>query len=297
MKNQRGSSPAGVLGMIALIIGMFVGIWAITSWEKVPAGYVGVHVYLLGGEKGVDAVTRPVGRHWVGWQQEMYLYPVYTQNVEWSATDKGDRSISFSDADGTSISADIGMSYNVDPTKAAGLFQEFRKPIEDITDGQIRQRVIDALNAEAGQLKVDDVYGRGREALLARVQERVQKQLEPKGIRVEKLSWLGPPRLPAKVRDALNAKIEATQIANRRENEVQATIAEAEKAREEARGIADSTLLRATAEAEAIRIRGEALRQNPALVDLTIAEKWDGKLPEQYLGGSSDGKILQIMKK
>ena len=248
MKNQRGNSVTSILGLLALFVGLIAGIWAFTSWEKVPAGYVGVHVYLLGGDKGVDAVTRPVGRHWVGWQQEMYLYPVYTQNVEWSATDKANRSIAFSDADGTSISADIGMSYNVDPSKAAQLFQEFRKPIDDITDGQIRQRVIDALNAEAGQLKVDEVYGRGREALLNRVQERVQKQLEPKGIRVEKLSWLGPPRLPEKVRDALNAKIEATQIANRRENEVQAT----------------------------------------------IAEKWDGKLPEQYLGGSSDGKSLQI---
>lgn len=300
MKYQHGNAKVSILVGIVLFALFSIGIYAFSCWEKVPAGNVGVHVYLLGGDKGVDAVVRPVGRHWVGWQQEMYLYPTFTQTVQWKripGENGEDRSVSFSDTDGTPINADIGLSYNVDPTKAAALFQEFRKPIEDITDGQIRQRVIDALNGEAGQLKVEQIYGKGREALLQRVQARVQKELLPKGIRIEKLSWLGPPRLPANVQAALNAKIEATQIAARRENEVQATIAEATKAREQAKGEADAQLLKAEAEAKAIKIRGDALRENPNLVDLVLAERWDGKLPEQYLGGGNDGKILQIMKK
>lgn len=297
MKNQRGNASMTVIGGLILLVALAFGTWALASWDKVPSGHVGIKVNLLGGDKGVDTEVVGVGRVFVGWQQELYLYPTFTQTVQWKRQESGDTSVSFSDTDGTQISADLGMSYRIDQSKAAALFQEFRKPIEDITDGQIRQAVIDSLNGEAGQLKVEDIYGKGREALLARVQTRVTKLLAPKGIIIEKLSWLGPVRLPPTVQAALNAKIEATQKAQQRENEVQATIAEAVKNREQAKGEADAKLLAARAEAESIRIKGDALRQNQELVQLTIAEKWDGKLPSQLInsGGNSGGPILQLL--
>ncbi|AMQ65943.1 transposase [Stenotrophomonas phage vB_SmaS-DLP_6] len=297
MKNQRGNASMTVIGGLILLVALAFGCWALASWDKVPSGHVGIKVNLLGGEKGVDTEVVGVGRVFVGWQQELYLYPTFTQTVQWRRTGDSDNSVAFSDTDGTQISADLGMSYRIDQSKAAALFQEFRKPIEDITDGQIRQAVIDSLNGEAGQLKVEDIYGKGREALLSRVQVRVTKLLAPKGIIIEKLSWLGPVRLPPTVQAALNAKIEATQKAQQRENEVQATIAEAVKNREQAKGEADAKLLAARAEAESIRIKGDALRQNQELVQLTIAEKWDGKLPNQLInsGGNSGGPILQLL--
>ena len=297
MKNQRGNSLITVLAGIAVALLLGIGIYVASSWEKVPVGHVGVHVYLLGGEKGVDAVTRPVGRHWVGWQQEMYLYPTFTQTARWEATPEVDTSVRFNDTDGTQLGADIGMSFRVDPSKAAGLFQTYRKPIEDIIDGQLRQFVADALNGEAGQLKVDAIYGKGREALLQRVEKRTKEAFAPKGIIVERLAWLGPVRLPAVGQKSLEAKIQATQIAVQRENEVQATIAEAVKNREQAKGEADAQLLRARAEAEAIQIKGEALRNNQELVALTIAEKWNGQLPDQLItsGNGGGGPILQLL--
>ena len=39
------------------------------------------------------------------------------------------------------------------------------------------------------------------------------------------------------------------------------------------------------ARADAIRREAEALKDNPALIQLRIAEKWDGKLP-QFSGGN-----------
>ncbi len=41
------------------------------------------------------------------------------------------------------------------------------------------------------------------------------------------------------------------------------------------------------AEAAAIRARGDALRDNPNLIALTTAEKWDGKLPETMVPGGA----------
>jgi prohibitin 2 len=48
---------------------------------------------------------------------------------------------------------------------------------------------------------------------------------------------------------------------------------------------ADTTIIKAKGEAEAIRIRGEALRDTPGLIQLQIVEKWDGKSP-LVIGGS-----------
>lgn len=56
-------------------------------------------------------------------------------------------------------------------------------------------------------------------------------------------------------------------------------------AREQAKGEADGIKLRGDATASAIRARAEALAANAKLVELTKAEKWDGKLPVQMLSG------------
>jgi prohibitin 2 len=42
---------------------------------------------------------------------------------------------------------------------------------------------------------------------------------------------------------------------------------------------ADTTVIRAEGEAKAIRVRGEALKLNPAFIRLQIVEKWNGKSP------------------
>lgn len=51
---------------------------------------------------------------------------------------------------------------------------------------------------------------------------------------------------------------------------------------------ADTAIIRAKGEAEAIRIRGEALRDTPGLIQLQIVEKWDGKAPLVIGGGGSE---------
>ena len=49
---------------------------------------------------------------------------------------------------------------------------------------------------------------------------------------------------------------------------------------------AGQKVISAEAEAKSIRIKAEALKQNRDLVNLTLAEKWDGKLPQYMMGNS-----------
>jgi regulator of protease activity HflC (stomatin/prohibitin superfamily) len=262
----------------------------VAACSKVPAGNVGVKVYLLGGSKGVDVEELTPGRYWVGINEELYLFPTFTQNYEWTMDSREgsetDESFTFQTVEGLAVNADIGITYRIDPSKATLLFQTYRRGVDEITDQYLHNMVRDALVTKSSTLPVESVYGRGKAALIDSVQAQVREQVAPLGINVERVYWLGELRLPKNVLAALNAKIEATQMAQRRQNEVAQAKAEAEKAVEQARGEADAKLLAARAEAEAIRIKGEALSQNPRLVELSAIERWNGVLPNYMLGDS-----------
>lgn len=55
----------------------------------------------------------------------------------------------------------------------------------------------------------------------------------------------------------------------------------------EAKAQAEATILAGDAEASAIRAKGEALRDNPQLIALVTAENWDGVLPTTMLPGGA----------
>jgi regulator of protease activity HflC (stomatin/prohibitin superfamily) len=63
--------------------------------------------------------------------------------------------------------------------------------------------------------------------------------------------------------------------------------AEADAVRARAQAEADAIRLRGEAEASAIKARAEALGQNPNLVALVQAERWDGKLPTTMVPGGA----------
>jgi len=90
------------------------------------------------------------------------------------------------------------------------------------------------------------------------------------------------------------AEVEVQKLQQNAEREkVQAQItvtqatARANAVRAEAQAQADAIKLKGEAEATAIRARGEALGQNPVLVSLVQAERWDGKLPATMVPGSA----------
>lgn len=57
---------------------------------------------------------------------------------------------------------------------------------------------------------------------------------------------------------------------------------------------ANTAIIRAKGEAEAIRIRGEALKNNPDLINLQIVEKWDGHTPLVVGGGGEGGSNILL---
>lgn len=262
---------------------------------KVPAGNVGVKVYLLGTSKGIDSEVLGPGRYWIGWNEELFLFPTFTQNYVWTAgSDDGsqeDESITFQTREGLSVNADVGISYSVRPDDVSTIFQKYRRGISEITDLYLRNMVRDALVTASSDLPIESVYGEGKSALMTEVEDEVRRQVEPIGINIERIYWIGNVRLPDVVTESLNAKIEATQRAQQRQNEVAEARAEADKVIEKARGEAESTLVRAKAEAEANQIVARSL--TPELVQYRSVEKWDGVLP-RFTGGQQPVPFIDV---
>lgn len=267
----------------------------LTACSKVPAGNVGIKVYLLGGQKGVDTEQLGPGRYWIGWNEDLYLFPTFKQNKVWTNGEGAtEGAFVFGTIDGMKVSSDVGISYRIKPGSAPKLFQDYRKGIDEITDVDIRNMVASEFVTKASSRPVDVVYGAGKETLLKDVETAVRNRLDPQGIDLVALYWSGDLYLPKEVTASINSKIRATQMAQQRQNEVAQAEAEANKLRAKADGEADAKLKMAEAEAKAIQIKGDALRQNQELVSLTLAERWNGQYPSTLIVGSDKGQILQI---
>lgn len=253
--------------IMAIALGIMLGT---VGCSKVPAGHRGIKVYLLGSGKGVDSEVLGVGRYFIGINEELYLFPVFTQNYTWT----NDQAISFQTSEGLAVRADVGISYTIDPNKVHLVFEKYRRGVDEITDTYLRNMVRDSLNKRASELSVEDVYGKGKVGLINSVFEDVASQVSDIGIIIEKIYWIGEIDLPDTVKASLNAKIEATQMAMRRQNEVAQAKAEADKKIEEARGIAES--MRITNQ----EVTDKVLRLRELEIQQQFLEKWNGVLPQ-----------------
>ncbi len=262
------------------------------SCSKVPAGYKGIKVYLLGGEKGVDHKELGIGRYWIGINEELYLYPTFTQNYVWTADETegspNDESISFQTMEGLSVEADLGITYRVDPGKVSVLFQKFRRGIDEITDVFLRNMVRDAFNKRASRMKVEMVYGIGKAQLLDSVLVDIQRQVIDDGIIVDKVYAIGDFRLPESVRKALDKKIEATQRAEQRENELREAEAQAKKKIAKAKGEAESNRILTNS------ITPQLIQWEKLQIQKQYVTRWNGVEPTTKVSGASSGMLLNI---
>lgn len=262
--------------LFVLLFALFI-MFGTTGCSKVPAGNVGVKFYLLGGDKGVDHEVLTPGRYWIGMNEELYLFPTFTQNYTWcKSKEEGnptDESFNFQDIQGLELNADIGITYHLEASKVPNIFQKYKRGIDEITDVFLRNMVRDALVSRTSKLSVETIYGEGRSALMDSVTYDVKRQVEPIGITIEKIYWIGRIKIPDAVKDQIEQKIAATQKALQRENELREAEAEGKKRI-------------ALAEAERIELQNKALALTPNLLQYEALKKWDGKLPN-FISGNA----------
>jgi|CZKU01.1.fsa_nt_gi regulator of protease activity HflC (stomatin/prohibitin superfamily) len=286
---------AAFVALAALV--MVIGCQATT---RVDAGHVGIRVKLAGSDRGIQDM--PVVTGWVFYNpltEQIVLFPTSVQNVVWTqSVNEGravDESITFSSGEGVNISADIGLSFHIEPTLAPRLYGRFRlNDLSILSDGYMRNTVREAINDVASKLPVQEIYGVGKSKMLSDVAQKCRDVFGKDGIVIDQLTINGALRLPPNVMDAINRAMEATQNAIQSRNRVAQVEAEAtqaitqahgqaEAARQKAEGDGDALLIRARSEAQANEII--RLSTTPTVLQYRAIDHWDGKLP-QYSAGA-----------
>lgn len=261
-----------VIGTIALSV-FFNYIVSVT---RIGAGHVGVEVVLSGSQRGASEI--PIRTGWVFYsplRSQIVEFPTYVQTVKWTRDLNEGRAsneeMSFNSKEGMDIYSDVSLSYAIDPRRVPDFYVKYRvTDMDQFTHGILRDVVRNSLNEVASTYTVEQIYGEQKTAFLDQVQRRIQAQLEPVGVGIQQFGFIGAPRVPAVIAEAITAKAQAIQDAERARNELAKTQAEAAKQVAEAEGEAKSSVTRAQGEAEANRIRQTSI--TPQLLQLRTLE-------------------------
>ena len=261
-----------------IAVAVVSAITLLSSCSKVPAGYRGVIVNLYGSDKGVAELSVGVGRYYLGWNSELYLFPTFLQNYSW----KDEQGITMQTSEGLSIRTDAGITYSIQPDNVVKVFTKYRLGIDEITNTFLHNMVRDAMNEVASTMTVEQIYGAQKEIFISKVNIKVKKEALENGIDVDKIYLMGSFDLPATVINSINSKIQASQNAMKVENEIATSRAQAQKTIVEAEARGKQILINAESQAKANKILADSL--TPEFVSYQSILKWDGKLPTLMSG-------------
>jgi regulator of protease activity HflC (stomatin/prohibitin superfamily) len=285
MRNTRGQFQMGwlILPIITLVSGVVVSLIQPFELERVDAGHKGLKVNLMGSHRGVSNYQYTTG--WViynTWTEQMLEFPTYQQHIDYEAQEvitKG----------GFSATIKPSFNYSLKENSIGDMFVNLRLKMREIEQGWLKNAIVSSINDVANKWEVDEIFNRREEFELAIVTEcnkRVNKWFLVSQLRTNIIP-------PKSLQAAIESKTTAIQQAQAEDQKAKTAEAEARKKVAIARGDSADLVIRANAEAMAIRIRQGQITDQ--YIEYIKAEKWDGRLPSTVAGGGS-GLFLNLNK-
>jgi len=294
---SRGPRVARVGLTVALLAFVLVGggCTVTACSTTVESGEAGIKTTKFGANPGVQPTELRPGWHWKGIGENIIIYPTrqrtYSYTREPNSDGKENEEIAFADQTGLPMTADVNLTIRVRDDRAAELYARWRQPFDDLLDGQIRNDVRSAIAKETEQVPVScnlnttpgaavgaapiaaaactgSLMGAGRQLVIQRAFQRVRNKWAAEGVEISQMEWVGTIRYPPSVTAAVEARTQTEQRTLAAQQKAAEARANAEAAIETARGIAEST-----------RLRGEALRANPEIIQQIYAERSQGLCP------------------
>jgi regulator of protease activity HflC (stomatin/prohibitin superfamily) len=298
--NLGGRSNASDIGrkirrVLVVIVVLVVALFLLPSTVTyVNPGYVGIVIHRAGG--GVDKVPLGPGLHFrnpltTGIEE----YPVFMQTLV-LAKSSNEGSTQYNDEinvnsmEGQPLSLDVSMSFELDPDKAPNMYSTFRRDIQAIQHGYVKQAIRQALQEVIGNEEIAAVIGPKKAEAVNQTQRLLSQRLAQYGIVVKQFT-INELRAPQAVIEAINQKNVMQQQALTAQNELQKNQFQAQGDSIKAAGQAKAILAVAEAQSKANDLLSRSVTAN--LVQYEMAKKWDGKMP-QVSGASMP--MLQLGK-
>lgn len=256
------------LSLTALFFGTIFLIIALSSYYIVPPGNRGVKVTL--GEVYPKCLPEGFG----------IRLPIATkiQNISVrQETAQIDADCFSSDLQGVRIH--VNVLFRIPEDNVVRIFQEFQgKPF----DALIVPRIQEALKEVTALLTAEQIVKK-REEVKMKALEYSRHKID--GIVVINDLVINNIELSSELQKAIEQKMVQEQEA-----------AKAKFKLEQAKVDAETAIVKANGEATAIKVRASAIKENPGVIDLMIAEKWNGVSPLVVGGGKSADVILPLNK-
>jgi len=188
----------------------------------------------------------------------------------------------------------VSVNYRVPADQVLNVYENYGS-VENLRSRVLDRKVFDQTKNVFGQFNaVTAIQERAR--LVAEVQMAIQNAVQGpiiiESVQIENIDFSDA--YENSIEQRMLAEVEVQKIQQNAEREkVQAEIkviqAQADADARVAQATAEATAITLTgnAEAEAINARGRALRDNPTLIDLVSAERWNGVLPTTMVPGSA----------
>lgn len=276
---------------ISLLSAIFIGFIAFFAFSvRIEPAEVGILVDMYGSDKGVELEVIGTGRTFYNSiTHDVITYPAYIQQGVYE-------DVKFQDIDGLTLDVDIAIDYKFVPENIPALYMEYRKSARDITRNYFPIWIKNAMVEQSATMQVDKIYGEDKEEFRQNVLAQLREEFETKGIYIDNIYFAREIGIPSEVRSRISDKIEATQIAQQKQNELAAVVAEANKRIAEEEGKAKSRIIESDSRAEANRILNaslspQILRFKELELQKDSIDKWNGVLP--YVTSDS-GLILDL---
>ena len=267
---------------VTLISMFLIAMVGLTScFQHVEPRSVGIKVKTMGNNKGVQPITLPVGRYWIGAYWKLYTYPTNIHIYPFTASkDEGSEAneeMRFQDKDGLQLGCDVAVSAQVDPALVPVTFQTYGGDMETIIKSYVRQDLQSGFIAYASTHQAVELYSDKKMEMLTFVNKAISDKFKPTGVIITDVAYKSDIRLPDNVRESINEKIKATQIALQKEQEVMQAEADAKKTVAKADGDSKAILMMAKAQAQANELLSNSI--TGSLVNYELAKKWNGVTP------------------
>lgn len=263
-------SPQGIARLVGVAILIFaIVIMASSGTYVVKPGYRGVEVTM----GKVSSAFKPEG---FGLKAPFITAINQISIRQQTAEDKAECYSS----DLQQITVDLKVLFRIPEASVVKLFQEY---YGDPFDSLVAPRVQEALKEVAALQSAEQIV-KNRETIKTRSLEIARRKLGTllviEDIVIQNIA------LTKELEHAIEAKMVQEQEASKSKYLQQRVQIEA-----------DTAVIKAKGEAESIIIRGEALKKNPAFVELQIVDKWDGLAPVVIGGGDKVMLTLQDIER
>lgn len=168
-------------------------------------------------------------------------------------------------------SVQYAVNYSINGNQAGDLYKTVGA---DYAEKLIPQAVQGALKNAAGKWEAMEVINH-RENVRAEVEANLKEILAPRGLNVEGFQLVDV-AFTKSFDNAVEAKVIAVQKADEAKNQ---TVQVSEQAKQR--------VIAAQADAQAMKIKSDALQQNQNLVQYEAVQKWNGVLPYYMMGSAT----------